>query len=407
MFSNPKPRTLSLIFLGILTTCAGAQPTEKSIEWKASEVLPPAIVSGLNSQVLDPVENDGYLNIYRLKSKFGEMRVVSTDKLYQRVHEFDAIAQMEKLKGTQEFAKGVEAQAGKVVQGAANLVTDPVDTTKKVFSGIGRMFQNIGNAISGDQAPSNGNALADLSGFGKVERSYAKQFSVDPYSRNSYLQDTLKDVSRAGFLGGTAASLGMGGVGNLSMLATGDAALKDIIYTKSAQDLATFNSETLKSMGVSDDLIDLFLRNQNFTNTERAAIVLALKRMPKTQNRQNFIKFAVLTDNGDVAAFRRRQVEMYAAYDQKQSHIQEFRFLDQFAAARLEDGSLLLMAPLDHLLWTPEIANYLTAVNQQVAAQTNPPRKLLWFSGTASPLALKNLKQAGWQVEQKVADRLK
>lgn len=398
-----------LILIGLLTTALWAEggPFEKTAELKAADVLPAALVSGTNSQVLDPVENDGYLNIYRLKSKFGEMRVVSTDKLNQRIHEFDAIAQMEKLKGTQEFAKGVENQAGKVVQGAANLVTDPVDTTKKVFSGIGRMFQNIGNTISGNQAPSDGNAVADLSGFGKVERSYAKQFAVDPYSRNSYLQDTLKDVSRAGFLGGTAASFGMGPVGNLSMVSTTDNALKDLIYTKSAQDVATYNSDTLKKMGVSDDLTDLFLRNQNFTNTERTAIVMALSSMPNTQNRQNFIKFAVLTDNGDVAAFRRRQIEMYAAYDAKQAHIQEFRFMDQFAAAILEDGSLLMMAPLDHLLWTQNIANYVASVNQHVASQATPPRKLLWFSGTASSLALKNLAAAGWQVQQKATDRLK
>jgi len=268
------------------------------------------------------------------------------------------------------------------------------------------MFQNIGNTISGNQAPSDGSTVADLSGFGKVERSYAKQFTVDPYSRNSYLQDTLKDVSRAGFLGGTAASLGMGAVGNLSRMSNSDNALNDVIYTKSAQDLATYNSDALKNMGVSDDMSDLFLRNQNFTNTERTAIVMALNGMPNTQNRQNFIKFAVLTDNGDVAAFRRRQIEMYAAYDAKQSHIQEFRFLGQFAAALLEDGSLLMMAPLDHLLWTQEIANYVASVNQHVAAQATPPRKILWFSGTASSLALKNLSAAGWQVQQKVADRL-
>lgn len=397
-----------IVLIGLLSTALWAQggPFEKATDLKAAAVLPAALVSGANSQVLDPVENDGYLNIYRLKSKYGEMRVVSTDKLTQRIHEFDAMAQMEKLKGTKEFARGIEGQAGRVVQGASNLVTDPVDTTKKVFSGIGRMFQNIGNTVSGNQAPSEGNALADLSGFGKVERSYAKQFALDPYSRNPYLQDALKDVSRAGFLGGTAASLGMGPVGNLSMVSTGDTALKDLIYTKSAQDLATYNSDTLKNMGVSDDLTDLFLRNQNFTNTERTAIVMALKSMPNTQNRHNFIKFAVLTDNGDVAAFRRRQIEMYAAYDAKQSHIQEFRFMGQFAAALLDDGSLLMMAPLDHLLWTQEISNYVASVNQS-AAQATPPRKLLWFSGTASPLALKNLSAAGWQVQQKATDRLK
>lgn len=401
-----KSRPLIAIALLSSVLWADAGPTEKNLTRKASEVLPPALVSGTHSQVLDPVENDGFLNIYRLKSKFGEMRVVSTAELYERIHELDAIAQMEKLKGTEEFAKGIEAKAGKMVQGATNLISDPVETTQRAFSGLGRMFRNFGKTISGEAAPSDGNALADVSGFSQVERSYAKQFSVDPYSRNPHLQNCLKDVSRAGFLGGTAVSLGAGAVGNLSMAATSNPALADTIYTKSNRDVAEYNLETLKAMGVSDDLSDLFLRNQHFTTTERTAIVMALNSMPKTQNRQNFIKFAVLTDNADVAAFRRHQVEMYAAYDRKQAHVQEFRFLDQFAAALLEDGSLLMMAPLDHLLWTEEIAQYVASVNKHVATQAST-RKMLWFSGTASPMALKNLTAAGWQVQQKVGDRLK
>ena len=409
-----KNRYAPALLISLLSSAlwAAPGPTEKSLQSKASQILPQAIVAGTNSQVLDPVENDGYLNIYRLQSKFGELKVVSTATLYERVHEFDAIAQMDKLKGSNEFTKAVKAQAEKVVEGGVDLITDPIGTTKNAISGVGRMFQNIGRAISGGgEAPSSGDSLAsEASGFSKVKRAYARQFKVDPYSRNPYLQETLKDVSQAGFLGGAITSLGLGQVGGLAgamvNVASTSESLGELVTSKSGQDVADYNTQALKKMGVDDDLADLFLRNANFTISERTAIVLALDSMENTRNREDFIKFAVLTDDPDVAAFRRHQIEMYATYSQKRQPIQEFRFLDQFAVATQKDGSTLLMAPLDQLLWTQDIATYVDSVDQRLASQAGPT-KYLWFSGTASPLARKNLTQAGWKLQEKAWEQLK
>jgi len=196
-----------------MTTAALGVPgrTEKPEEVKAADLLPPSIVSGTTSQVLDPVADDGYLYTYQLQSKFGVMTVTSTATLYERVHEFNMIAQMDELSGTKEFSKGVEAQAKNVAKGAENLVVHPVKTTKKAISGVGRLFGKIGHAFSGDS--DSHTSVANVIGFSKVERAYAQRFQVDPYSRNPYLQKTLKDVSTAGFLGGAITKLGLGAVG--------------------------------------------------------------------------------------------------------------------------------------------------------------------------------------------------
>ena len=401
---------LALLFAGLLTSVALGAPasTEEPIELKAAELLPPNIVSGVNSQVLDPVENDGYLYIYRLKSKFGESRVVSTATLHQRVHEFDAIADMGKLSGSSEFAKGVESQANKAIQGGVALVTDPVGTVKRSVSGVGRMFRSVGRAISG--GPSSGDSLAsEASGFSRTRRAYAARFDVDPNSRNSYLQDSLNNVSRAGFLGGAITSLGLGAIGGAGgtflSVASRTASLSDMVISKSGQQVATFNTDTLAKMGVDPDLVDLFLRNDHFTATERTAIVMALDSMEQTKNREAFIKFAILTDNEDVASFRSRQAAMYASYHAKEQPISEFRFVDQFGAALLKDNSLLLIAPVDYLLWTDAVATYVDAASQSLSAEPHPAR-LLWLAGKASPLALKNLQSKGWQVKQETADLL-
>jgi len=406
--SAMKIATTALFTLLSLSLWADPGPFEKTRQVKAAEVLPASVVQGANSQVLDPVENDGYQYTFHLKSKWGEMKVVSTATLSERVSEFEAMAQMEKLKASDEFAKAVANKAQKVVQGGVNLVTDPVGTTKRAFAGIGRMFSNIGNAFSGDEDGGD-DIVSEASGFSKVKRSYARQFKVDPYSRNPYLQDTLKDISRAGFLGGAVTSMGLGSIGGAAGMAVNLASttenLNQMVTQKTPEEVSTYNSETLKRMGVDDDLIDLFLRNQYFTPTERTAMVMALDEMSTVKNRPNVIKFAVLTDHDELASFRRRQVDMYAAYHQKIQPIQEFRFLDPFNAAVLEDGSVLLMFPLDHLLWTEPIAGYVESIQKKLDSPA-PPHKYMWFAGTASPLALQHLKAAGWTVEQKAPRRL-
>lgn len=404
-------QSLSLGLVGLLTTAALAAPGpyEQPTPVKASTLLPASIVSGANSQVLDPVETDGYLYIYRLQTDKGELSVVSTETLKTRVHEFDMIAQMDKLSGTKEFTDAVAASAKNVAQGAVNLVTDPVDTTKKAVSGVGRLFKKIGHAIS-DDGSSNGNMIANVSGFSKVERAYAQKFQVDPYSRNPYLQKTLKDVSKAGFTGGLITKLGLGAVGGaagtfLSVSSTTNS-LAQLVTTKSSDELTGYNSDLLKNMGVDDDLAELFLKNDNFTQTERTAIVVALASMEQTEGREAFIKFAILTDNEDVAAFRARQAALYSAFNTHIKPIASFVFMDQFAAAVLQDKALLIIAPVDHMLWTEPVASYVSAAGSNLSASA-PPRKVLWLGGTASPMALANLKKGGWEVRQNVSDELK
>ncbi len=408
---NRRQPLFSLVFAGLLATAAMAAPGpfEEPTPVKAASLLPASIISGANSQVLDPVETDGYLYIYKLQTDSGEMSVVSTETLYLRVHEFDVIAQMDKLSSSKEFTGAVEASAKGAAQGVVNLVTDPIDTTKKAVSGVGRLFKKIGHAVSGDGS-SNGNTVANVTGFSKVERAYAQKFQVDPYSRNPYLQKKLKDVSKAGFMGGLITKLGLGAVGGaagtfLTVSSTTNS-LAQLVTTKSSGELTGYNSDILKGMGVDEDLVELFLKNDNYTPTEQTAIVVSLAAMEQTKGREAFIKFAILTDNEDVAAFRARQAAMYSAFNAKVKPIREFVFLGQFAAALLEDNALLIIAPVDHMLWTEPVASYVTAATSGASSKPHP-RKILWLGGTASPLTVENMKKNGWEVRQKVADQLK
>ncbi len=393
-----KNAALSLL---LLTAAAAADPTEKPSDYKAADLLPPKIYNGANSQVLDPVTSDGYLFVYQMKSKWGQLRPVSTATLLERAHEFDAMAQMEKLKGSQEFGKAVKGSVGKVVEGGVNLVTDPINTLNKTFTGVGRMFSNIGTAIGGGGQAGGDSTISEVSGYSKVKRQYAQHFGVDPYSRNPFLQDELKDIARAGFMGNTLTSLGLGAVGGAAgtviTVASSTQSLSSLV-SQPPEQVDDFCSDKLSKMGVSDDLSDVFRNNDNFTITERTAIVMDLDSMANTQNRQGFIKLATLTHDPDVGTFRRRQADMYAAYNLKVKQLASFQFQNNYAAALENDGTVVVMAPVDRLLWTDDMAAYITAASAQVSSA---PKKRLWLEGTASPLALQNLAKAGWEVKQK------
>lgn len=77
----------------------------------ASKILPPELLTGPNHRVQERVTNDGFLNIYTIDSPFGQFKAVSTAMLRIRIQEINAIAALDKLKGTTEYGKAVKESA--------------------------------------------------------------------------------------------------------------------------------------------------------------------------------------------------------------------------------------------------------------------------------------------------------
>ena len=58
----------------------------------AKEVVPPQLLQGEFHTVQEEVRNDGYLNLYRISSEFGEFEAHGTLMLVIRVKEIQALA---------------------------------------------------------------------------------------------------------------------------------------------------------------------------------------------------------------------------------------------------------------------------------------------------------------------------
>ena len=66
--------------------------------------------------------------------------------------------------------------------------------------------------------------------------------------------------------------------------------------------------------------------------------------------------------------------------------------------AQRKDGVLIVVVPVDHLLWTPGIAGRHSQNMQDIRKISGVTAGEIWLAGTISPTARKNLEAQNWTV---------
>lgn len=401
---------LALILAGFAAP-AKSQTYEAQAVLHASQILPPDLLSGPNHRVEERVYNDGYLNRYTVLSKFGGFTAVSTPLLRKRIGEINAMVRMEQIKNTKEFTASLKEAGTDTLVGFKNLVTKPVDTVKGAASGLAVAFRRAGDALTGPKrSDAEDSKIKDLIGFSKTKREYAFELGVDAYTDNEKLQDRLNEISWAGYAGGLTWAAAMsavpGGAGLAITVSGSNKLLNDVLRTTPPVDLRRMNGEKLNAMNVYAEVADAFLNNAVYSPRDQTLLVGALDEMKGVGNRATFVRVAAATANRDLAFFRERQAEMYAGYHKAIAPIETFIALGEFAAARTTKNEVVFNVPMDHLVWTQEIAQMLTAADARVNQLTRPANKQLWISGTMSARAKKEIETRGWQVQENSEARL-
>jgi len=378
---------------------------ESPVMLKASTILPPGLVKGPHHQVDERVVNDAYLNIYTIHSEFGDVQAVSTAKLWKYIDEINAVAEMKKIQGSDEFAKGMKNKAGAVVEGAGDLITDPVGTVGNTVSGVGKLFSRAGESMfGGSRSETEGSRMESLLGYAQAKREIGYEFGIDVYSHNEILQKELNALSSAGGTGTLVMSgllMAVPGGAGIAVSVSGGTKLMDSIMRDTAPgDLRKMNRATLAAMGVNKDVADIFIANGIYTPREQTLLVAAIDSMKNTSGREEYIKFATLTDNPDIAFFRQRQAQMYAAYNSKVKPLDSFIAIGEISAGKTKDGNIVFTVPLDYLLWTKGIAAVISIINQRVTLMEGINEKHLLVSGTISQQSREALQKMGWKVKE-------
>ena len=397
-----------LVLLHALATPASGYEAAQTL--RASTFLPAALRSGAHFRVDDKVANDGYVNTYHLTSKFGTFTAVSTAMVGKRIEEVNALVVMEKVKGTTEFTQAVKKAGSNVVGSAKNLVTHPVETVKGAAAGLGTAFRRASASLTGPKrSDAEESRVKDVIGFARTKRDYAYQFGVDVYSDNKVLQERLDEITWAGYGGSMTLSVALaavpGGAGAAVSVVTTTRFLNDVFRTTPPVDLRRMNGEKLQAMDVHPEIADAYLNNGVFSPREQTLLVHALDAMPGVDNRAAFIRVAIATPNRNMAFFRERQAEMYAGYHKAVASLSSFVALGELAAARTGNGALVFCVPLDYLVWTEPMAQFITAANK-VIDEAGAQEKQLWVTGSLSAVARKEMESRGWQVHEHSEARL-
>lgn len=372
----------------------------------ASRILPPELLSGPNHRVQERVRSDGIVNIYRIDSPFGSFEAVSTAMLRIRIHEINAMAVMDKLKGTKEYAESLKESGLSALSAAKDMVFQPIKTTKEVASGVGLMFRRAGDSLFGaKRSDAEDSRFKSLIGFTNYKRDYAAQLGVDVYSRNQVLQDRLNEIAWTGFAGGLTVSAAMaavpGGAG-VAMTAIGTTRVAKAVYENTPPaDLRRMNAEKLKAMGIDEHTIDTFISDSVFSPREQTILVAALDEMMGVGERDRMMQLAALTDKDDVAFFRQRQAEMYAGYHRAVSPIARFVGVGPVPAALTVNKALVFNIPVDYVSWTEEVARVVTNATNLAKQLPGISERQIWITGTLSPRARAAMQQLNWKVYER------
>lgn len=401
-------RLLTLAGLALFAVTAAGSARAADVEnppiFKASTLLG-AAVQGPGYKVAETVPSDGYVRLYTLQTPWGPVAVHGDHRLQIRFKELAAINAMEQTSDSKEFGDALVKAGIKPVQFAGKLVTDPVDTVKNTVSGVGNLFNSIGSGIR-NAGKTQESAVQSITGAAKQRRLIAYNYGVDPYSQFPPLKQKLDQMSNAAAAGGlvvTGAFIAVpGAAGTIISNVSTAGNLNDMVRDYSAAQLLDMNRKALLKMGVSSAIVEQLLANPNYTSTDTTAMTGALGGMGKLRNLDALLGLAAQVNTRDDADFMRWRVELMASYQQKMKTITGFVAIAgvPLPMATTRDNGLLGIFPLDALSWTANTSHAITAITQAARAQGITGPMNLVITGTATPLAQKQLAKLGWSLQQ-------
>lgn len=377
---------------------------------KASAFLKPEVLKGKYYAVDEQVQNDGLFNTYSVKSTFGHFKVIGTSSLRILLGEIDAIAAMKKIETDDTAIESLKKSGENTVAGVKNLVSDPQGALTSAAAGVGSLFNRAkGTVGKRETTGAEDSKAAQLFGFSKSKGHIATQFGVNMYSRNEVLQAELDRLAWADYLGGLGvgvATSAVPGVGGLLLTTSGTARLlNEAINTTPASELWLQNKNKLLAMGMNEDSIELFLNNPVFSPTLQTVIVAALDAMKGVENRGLYLKVALQASHPDMAKVITELAVMTAGYHKNIAPLKRLSPIARLARAEKKDGTIVVLLPSDHIIWSEKVAGLTTSLIEQTKTSKAAGVEI-WVMGDFSTMAGSKLKEMGWKVHTKAHSQL-
>jgi hypothetical protein len=378
-------------------TAAAKAETEPAIS--AKEALGGA-ASGSNYRIQEPVTTDGLLRIYVIETRYGTFVVHGNALLLQRRKELSALDALEKQSRTEAFGNAMAKVATAPVELAGDLLSNPTGTVKRTVSGIGQVFGRVASGIKNIGGDPDGAAKSAL-GVSAAKRKLAFDLGVDPYTDFAPLAQQLDEFAKASALGGLVIKAGIsfvpGAAGTALSVSSTVQGLGSLVRDKTPAQLLEINRARLGKL-VPANTAKRFLSNRQYTLADQTVIITALRQLGGVKNLKAYVDRLADANSRDLAVFLRARTELIAAYHQRTGAIRRFVSIRGIPLSEQKDGSMMIMAPLDSVIWNDLVSKAFAAITSDIRKGGTNGRLVLAISGKVSGESARQLEQLGWSV---------
>jgi len=392
----------------------------------AAQILTPELLQSEDHKVADNVVNDGYMNLYRIESEYGEFSAHGSTMLALRVQEVHALAELAGVSKTDVFLESAGAAAAAPIKAVEQLVEKPGETIKGIPGGVKRMFKGLKRDVEevsekskeaaaarkaddGDEDPETSGGKSDeltsaastyakkYFGISGAERRWAEKLSVDPYSSNEVLHKKIKQVANVDAIASFGTRLVMPRIPGVSTMGT----VTKMVWSVDPRELREQNLARLESTGVGPELIANFLDQPWYSPTLQTLLVTDLLKMESVGGLSLALDLALAAESEEEALFLVQTVHMLSELHHAQG-ITSLAAGASLPGALTADNRLIYPLPVDHVAWTAEVAADSQSALPDLGQSYNPKSRELWLRGTASPRCVEELDGLGWSVRTEV-----
>lgn len=375
----------------------------------AATVLPAEMLEGPNFWVDPEVRNDGLVNTYRVKTKYGTLEIEGSPLLFERIGELRGLDQIEKLEKSEVYQSALKAGAKSPLRGAEALIDNPVGAVTGAAKGIGRWMSDIGRAAtSGD--PHQAGVTETALGQATAKRAFAYQFGVDPYTRFKPLQKSLDELGWAAAGGGLTTKVALAflpGTMGTVVAATGTTdSMKALVRDKSPAQLDSLNRDKLRAMGVPRTGIDAFLDNPVLSPQDKTIIVGELETLKGSKGRAAFVAAAARAEDEAMSLFMRYRAQMIGRFASEKGAVESFVRIDRTLFVRTWRGEIVGLFPIDRIAYDEEMKEKLAVLDRAIGKLNGVHSKQLWIGGPVDPAAREHLQARGWTVRDRLFEKI-
>src|SRR6266542_1941446 len=374
----------------------------------AKDLAVPELLQGPHFTVDPKVPVRGFLERFTIRSPYGTFEAHGLHMLPIRVNEVEALAKLDDLSKTKQFAEAAGKAIARPVTSTFNMIVHPVDTITGFPDGVARLFGRIklgtervyeaatapgqsGGERAEEASKRVGMATVTALGFQKERRDLAKSLGVDPYTTNPVLSEKLTDAAWVAFSGRFIIQTATSILVPYSMAMSAVTITNSTVYETPAADLVNNATVIFGETGATNAQVQAVVQNPQYSLSVLTALAMGIQRLRGVPGRDAIVIFAAAARTQDETRFVAGAVNMLARYHESVAPIAQVSAPGPILG-RTASGALIVPMPVDYIAWTERVARF--PQRQDIQA----PEHVGFISGRLSPLAGKEFTKLGWKM---------